>query len=295
MVSFPKTSPIIVAHRGLYYEKPENTGEGLRAALTKGFDVETDVQLLSSGELILFHDDFISSEKDAKVGRTSGGFYLPQTRRVNDCTIGDIRSAVFNQTKLEQILTQQAGEQIKLNIDEAPKIATLDDLLPIPDGRKVYLEIKRFQDEDKPFSDQVVNKVLDWIKANDVEDKVVIISFNQYDLLKTRSLNKDIAIGADVYDSMGPTDLHRTNTSSNLERAKELRNKIRFTSWHPPLQDINKELVDNLHALGYVIAPWTWGENKAGELTRINEVAALGADGFITNQAREVREMLSSH
>jgi glycerophosphoryl diester phosphodiesterase len=50
--------PIIVAHRGLHHQFPENSVEAFRAAVEAGFGwVEFDVQAASDGTPVIIHDE----------------------------------------------------------------------------------------------------------------------------------------------------------------------------------------------------------------------------------------------
>jgi len=47
---------LIIAHRGLKLEQPENTMEAFRAAHAAGFGIELDVRLTADGDLVCIHD-----------------------------------------------------------------------------------------------------------------------------------------------------------------------------------------------------------------------------------------------
>ena len=48
---------LVLAHRGLHAEVPENTIEAFRCAVTVGCDgIETDLRVAADGEVLLFHD-----------------------------------------------------------------------------------------------------------------------------------------------------------------------------------------------------------------------------------------------
>jgi len=272
----------ITAHRGIsIYKIPENTRAALREGLEKGFSVETDVQWTKSEQPILYHDDYIPGALDLHLNGGGFRFGTIGKKLVYDCTLDEIQNARFDTVKHQIHLSIQAGEFVCLSLNEAPKIATLDDLLPIPDGTKVYLELKR-PDEQKKFEDGLEQSIVEWIKKNNLRDKVVVISFNVPGLYKVRSLDPNISIGVDVYDDF----------AKNPNEAKKLKDTIGITSWHPPLKDTNQKLVDEIHKLGLKIAPWTWDEKMAKELIEIERVINEGVDGVITNQAEKVREML---
>jgi glycerophosphoryl diester phosphodiesterase len=53
----PRKTPLLIGHRGVRGERPENTLEAFQLAFESGLDgIETDVQRTVDGELILFHD-----------------------------------------------------------------------------------------------------------------------------------------------------------------------------------------------------------------------------------------------
>jgi glycerophosphoryl diester phosphodiesterase len=59
-----RISPLLLGHRGVRGERPENTLEAFQLAFESGLDgVETDVQRTRDGELILFHDFEIQGKK----------------------------------------------------------------------------------------------------------------------------------------------------------------------------------------------------------------------------------------
>jgi glycerophosphoryl diester phosphodiesterase len=266
-----------IAHRGIsVYKSPENTRGALRTAFDQGFDIETDVQWVG-GEPFLYHDDYIPGPSDDTLN--GGGFYLPTGKKlVYDCSPDELRKALFNKAKLEGLLSKQAGETIKLDLNENPIIATLNDLLPIPDGCKAYIELKR-PDENKEFNDGLEETVVKWIERNNLHDKVVIISFNIPGLIKARKLDPRIEIGVDVYSDFG----------RNPQEAQKLRDIIGITCWNPPLEDTSASLVDSIHCLGLQIMPWTWNEDKGKEIAEVRRVLSLGVDGVINNQAAKVK------
>lgn len=57
MTFFPDTTPLVIAHRGLAVNHPENTLLAFQAAITAGADIlETDVHLSRDGQVIIAHD-----------------------------------------------------------------------------------------------------------------------------------------------------------------------------------------------------------------------------------------------
>lgn len=265
-----------IGHRGIsVYHIPENTRPAIRRAFDEGFDVETDVQWLSDDRAtVLYHDNYIPSKSDKNLN--GGGFYLPGKKLVYDCEPDELSKAKFSRTKLERLLSAQAGRQIELEINEEPKIATLDDLLPIPNGRRVFLEIKRAANFVE-FDDGMVEVIAAWIKRHKLQKKVVIISFNPHDLSKIRDLLPDIEIGIDI---CGPY-------AEDLDEATHLRKQIGIKYWNPPFNQTTKELVSAIQRKAKLeVVPWVWGEDMSLELDEIRRLKGLGLRNIITNQPK---------
>ena len=57
MTFFPGTTPLVIAHRGLAIDHPENTLPAFQAATSTGADIlETDVHISRDGQVIIAHD-----------------------------------------------------------------------------------------------------------------------------------------------------------------------------------------------------------------------------------------------
>ncbi len=70
----------LIAHRGLHDEKcPENSMSAFKRALENGYNIETDVHLLKTGEVVVFHDNNLK--------RICG-----KNVKIADLTLDDIKS-----------------------------------------------------------------------------------------------------------------------------------------------------------------------------------------------------------
>lgn len=102
-----------IAHRGYHTETAtENSMSAFRLAIEKGYNIETDVHLLKSGEVVIFHDDTLTRVCGKNVA-------------IKNLTLEDIRSDKY-------LLPN--GEHIPL----------FSELLDIIDGEKngILLELK---------------------------------------------------------------------------------------------------------------------------------------------------------
>lgn len=279
----------IIAHRGISpYKVPENLIQAIEPALKLGFQVETDVQRVKGG-YVLYHDDFIPGPDDKELN--GGGFYLPSGKKpTTECTLDEVLlKAQFNRGKLEGLLSKQAGETVHLELNESPKIATLEELFALMKrfpNSKVFLEIKRPSETDV-YNDGVEEEIVGMISDAGLLDNIVVISFNESSLRNTRKANSNISIGADVYY------LTAKDPSIDPRDAKRMKEEIGISYWNPPFNEITRSLIRASEKLGLEVAPWVWKENKREELAEIIRlVKGLKLKNVMVNQAVLAEETL---
>ena len=160
--------PQIIAHRGASYLAPENTLAAFRKAMEIGADgVEMDVQKTLDGGLVIHHDYIIDLHTDI-----SG--------RIYDMTEGELKDRDFGSWKDVAYKDE--------------KIATLAEALALcrsMEGCAVQLEMKSTMDNDPAF----VSGVVDAIRAADIADRLVLISFNHDLLRQAKALMPELRIG----------------------------------------------------------------------------------------------------
>lgn len=88
----PPGTPVVVAHRGLILDAPENTLASFRACLELGFGFELDVQRTVDGHLMCLHDTTIDRTTDGSgvlaemtryqtVGLDAGSWFSPRFKK----------------------------------------------------------------------------------------------------------------------------------------------------------------------------------------------------------------------
>ena len=164
--------PQIIAHRGASYLAPENTLAAFRKAMEIGADgVEMDVQKTLDGGLVIHHDYIIDLHTDI-----SGRIYDMTEGELKDLDFGSWKDVAYK--------------------DE--KIATLAEALALcrsMEGCAVQLEMKSTMDNDPAF----VSGVVDAIRAADIADRLVLISFNHDLLRQAKALMPELRVGVLLY------------------------------------------------------------------------------------------------
>lgn len=156
-----------IAHRGFSEFYPENTMLAFEKALDYGSTaIETDVQITKDGELILIHDEILD--------RTTNGHGL-----VNNYTYKELR-------KLD------AGSFKNKDFSNC-KIPSLKELLSLIKDKNIILNLEL--KNSIIFYKNIEEKVISSICEENVENKIVISSFNHGSINKVKSLNPNIKTG----------------------------------------------------------------------------------------------------
>ncbi|MBP2001320.1 glycerophosphoryl diester phosphodiesterase [Paenibacillus shirakamiensis] len=168
------------AHRGFSGKAPENTMAAMNLAMENPYVrwVETDVQLSKDGVPFLIHDFTLN--------RTTNGR-------------GPVKNASWNYLR-----TLDAGSW-KSAAYAGERLVTLDEFLTAVRGRlKVNIELKT----ENNMYPGLEEKVIDCVKRQQMQDDVVLTSFDVNALAKVKSLDPSMEIGL-IIDGYPPDLLDR--------------------------------------------------------------------------------------
>lgn len=163
------SKPAIFAHRGASGQFPENTMQAFEEALRSGVDgIELDVQLTKDGEVVIIHDE--------KVDRTTNGQGF-----VKDFTLAE----------LEEL---DAGSWFSSKF-AGQRLMTLDTVLAWmqEEGNHLRLNIELKNDQIQYVG--LEEKVLSLIEDYDLQERIIISSFNPFSLQRVRMQNAEIEMG----------------------------------------------------------------------------------------------------
>jgi glycerophosphoryl diester phosphodiesterase len=234
---FNVPKPLIIAHRGASSAAPENSFEAfMLAADQKADGIELDIQLTANGVPVVMHD--------WTVDRTTGG------------------SGLVSNLTLIQIQSLDAG-------DGRP-VPTLDQVFELFGPTLLYnIELKEQGWRDRGLAAAVSDR----IEGHQLEDNVLVSSFNPFTLRRCRRfLPQRIPLA--------------------LVRSPGLQ---RYSYWLVDGQADHPEacLVDNAYMTwankrGYRVHTWT-----VDEVTEARRLVALGVHGIITNEPAAIRAGLA--
>lgn len=267
----------VCAHRGARALAPENTMYAAERCLELGADFwEMDVHRSADGELVVFHDDVLD--------RTTNVASLPQfadrepwpTKRftleelhqldagswfLSDDPYGTVASGEVTPAMMEQI----RGQRI-LTLQEALEFTRQNSLpmnLEIKDQKDVSGDLKMIED------------ILHLIYDLEVEDLILISSFNHDYLKEVNRLARSIPRAVLVEDE------HPENLVKYLK-------KLGATGYHPDRTMVDADLVRMLTENGIRVTPYT--VNDMDEAISLIEV---GCFGITTDYTHSLRQLLS--
>ena len=114
--------------------------------------------------------------------------------------------------------------------------------------------------EAGPFELAILNLIADY----ELEDRVVVQSFDHRSLQVIREIDPDIQLAA--------------LTTSGVAKVK-VYNGYKFDIWSPRAKDLTPELLAEAQGLGLKVIPWT--VNDRAEMERLIE---MGVDGLISDR-----------
>lgn len=234
-----------IAHRGFRSKYPENTILAFEKAIEVGVDgIEFDVHLTKDGEAVIIHDEFIDRTSDGK-GLVSD-FTLEELEKFNFANL-------YRDIDREKIPTLEEYFKIVKNLDLVSNIELKNGILPYKGlEEEVYRLIKKYN----------------------LDDKVLISTFNHNSLMHMKKIAPHIKCGALVENIM-------------YEPWKYL-DELKVECYHPYAYQLDKKIVGELHDRGYEVNCWFYAYNFGFEQT-----IDTGVDGIITDFPDIIKSMLN--
>lgn len=234
--------PLLIGHRGAMACAPENTMVSFEEGLRQGADlIELDVHLCASGEVVVIHD--------AYVDRTTDG-----TGLVVDLTLAQLKALDAG----GWYDSRYAGQ----------RIPTLDEVLAWARGRvPLAIEIKN----GPVFYPDIEGKVVALIRAHEMVDQVIVISFDHTCLPRVKAHCAEISTGI-LYVGQ----LADPVSAAAAAQADSLR---------PAWAHVTAETVQVAHQAGLTVEPW-------GSNADYDHLIQLGVDAVTADHPAAVRELL---
>jgi glycerophosphoryl diester phosphodiesterase len=281
-------------HRGARGLAPENTLAAFERALEIGVTtLETDVHLSGDGLLVLSHDPRINAD----LARDAQGAWLTSPRPLlRDLTLSQIQA--YDVGRLQPGTAYARGFPLQQPVD-GQRIPTLAALFQKvrelgADSVRFNIEIKMnpHRPEETPPFEQVVDALLALVKSAGVEGRVTVQGFDW------RALQRVQRLAPQIPTAYLSAQTPRFNTISDgawtagfrLAEHGTLPKMVKAaggTIWSPNAYDLNARLVEEAHALGLQVLPWT--VNESADMERL---IGWGVDGLITDYPDRARAVM---
>jgi glycerophosphoryl diester phosphodiesterase len=234
----------IFAHRGFSAIYPENTMKAFIEAEKAGADgLEVDVQLTRDGEVVVIHDE--------KVDRTTTG-----TGFVKDLTFKELRK--FDASYKNKRLLRREPIPSFIELLEWLSQNNLICNVELKNGIFPYTGMEE--------------KVISLIRQYNLEDRIIISSFNHYSIVYSYRLAPEIET-APLY-------------SEGIYMPWVYAQSIKAKGIHPKLIAAPNEIILNAMENGIAVRPYT--VNKEKDMQRLFEI---GCTAFITDDPVKALEI----
>ena len=209
----------IIGHRGYPAKYPENTLAAFEAAIEAGVVmIELDVMLSRDRKVVVIHD--------ATLDRTTNG----------KGAVADFSLAELKQLDAGSWFNRQFADQ---------QIPELSEVLDLVNGRVyVNIEIKSNAYESLHPPDAIEKQVVDLLRQKDLLATSMISSFD-VNILEQIAFMKNKPVTAFI--SKKPADQNTVNMCTRLK----------VFSWHPDHRIVTRNQVEQMHAAGIKVFPYT--------------------------------------
>ena len=234
------TPPWVIAHRGYSQNFPENTLAAVQAALTAGVPmIEIDVMFSRDRRLVVIHD--------ASLDRTTNG-----QGAVNDFTMAELKQL-------------DAGSWFGSKFADE-RLPEMSEVLDLVNGQaQLNIEIKADAYEPHHPPDAIERQIVDLVKQKNMQDSVLISSFEIDILVQIASMEDPPAIAL----------ISKTPAS---KRIVDICSHLKMFSWHPNQLMVTSRQVKRMHAAGLRVFPY-----NVDSFEDYKQMIDLKVDGVITN------------
>lgn len=297
------------AHRGGRDVRPENTLYSYAYAIELGAtSIECDMQLTKDGQIVMSHNPILNSD----ITRDENGNYIENNKY-------DIRLMTVDELKKFDVgvMDPNCGEYYDLHgktqFTYDAKIPTLEELMQLIQsyGDKnivLNIETKSYPDpasagyknnaDPKKFV-EVFNNI---VKKYDMEDRVVLQSFDWQTLIEMKKLNPNISTSAlwqeqpswgRDSESLRRYEKKKSPWLGGLDIKDYQGNPVKAAHAigadiiSPYYTEISKQDVDEAHSLGMKVVPWTVNNEKD-----MNMLLDMGVDGIISDKPWLLKQVL---
>ena len=297
----PRAAFDIEGHRGARGLAPENTLAGFRKALDIGVTVlETDIAITRDLVPVISHDPVLNPD----LVRDRDGRWLERPGPpIHALTRADLAQFDIGRVNPASAYARDFPSQRAVDGERFPTLAELLQLVG-ESGKPVRLnlEIKMTPDNAgaTPDAATFARVVLAAVDEAGIRKRVIVQGFDWRPLLELKRMAPEIetaclTIESRQMNTVAPGPDGRSPWHAGLAlrdhdgSVPALVRAAGCATWSPSRQDLTRALVDEAHALGLRVIPWT--VNDEAEMRRLID---LGVDGIITDYPDRLRKAVQA-
>lgn len=288
----------IQGHRGARGLAPENTLEGFAVALSLGVStLELDVGITRDGTVVIAHDTRLNPD----VTRGPDGRWLnPPTHAIHNLSFHELQRYDVGRLRPGSDYSHRFQQQRRMDRVRIPTLASLFELVQRSGNAQVRLNIETKLSPLAPAEtappEAFVAALLRVIAQYRMETRVTIQSFDWRTL---RLVQRDATQIETSYLSAqqswtdnilaGRADGSPWTAGIGFAEHGSVPKMVRAaggTAWSPYFAELTPQSVQEAHALGLKVLPWT--VNETADMERMIE---LGVDGMISDYPDRLREI----
>ena len=288
----------IYGHRGARGDLPENTLDSFKYLFENNINAyETDILISKDLIPVITHDFRLdpSFTKDEE-----GDWITDENIKIFDLTYNEISK--FDVGSLNK-LTRYGRRFLNQRSLENQKIPKLDELLELSSKNLskdtiINLEIKSTPDEKNltPSPKEMVQIVLNDIKKSNLQDKIIISSFDWRILREVKNQSPEISRAYLTFQQEKGMKIKKTIYSKSpwidhipltiVYDLPKIIKELGGSAWHPYYKDINKKAVKDAHEYNLPVNVWTVNDEY-----NMLKMIEYEVDGIMTDYPLKLKEL----
>ena len=288
----------IYGHRGARGDLPENTLDSFKYLFENNINAyETDILISKDLIPVITHDFRLdpSFTKDEE-----GDWITDENIKIFDLTYNEISK--FDVGSLNK-LTRYGRRFLNQRSLENQKIPKLSELLELSSKNLsqdiiINLEIKSTPDEKNltPNPKEMVQIVLNEIKKSNLQDKIIISSFDWRILREVKNQSPEISRAYLTFQQEKGMKIKKTIYSKSpwidhipltiVYDLPKIIKELGGSAWHPYYKDINKKAVKDAHDYNLPVNVWTVNDEY-----NMLKMIEYEVDGIMTDYPLKLKEL----
>ena len=288
----------IYGHRGARGDIVENSVEGFKYTFGLGIKaIEFDVLISKDNTPVLFHDYTLNVNM---VKDSSGNWIDNSDLKINNLTYDEISKYNIESLKPGSGYADRFKNQKSAKGAKIPKLIDLFELATEEQNKDVFLNLEVKSNptlkEVTPEPKDMVESILKDIKKYNLEDRIVVTSFDWRILYELKKQNSSVLRGfLTLQQNLGSTKKNIYENSPWMEKQFSLEDLFLLPNiiksleghvWSVFYRDVTKQNIELAHKHGLAVNVWT--VNREQDIIRMIE---YGVDGIITDYPKKVQEI----